>query len=462
MSGVSCGSDSVKRFKVLFLSSVLVIAIAAALCFLEKYEVITWSGSAWARSRAPRIGVVDFTKLLKEHHDWKKLEGIDKKIADMEQKMYNAPSVMEKLGAEHVAKMQKAQQQAEGELKAELAKIQSELDRQKAAVQAQIGEELKRAEAQMKELQKQAQKTGGELSPEDAGKSYPQQMKEFSEDLLKLRDRQLTAKKLELQKRAKERVDVEKNRLDSSLSAYEQQISRENQQEKLNIQLKLQITKDDEEYAQLQSQLNRLQEEESKLKEKKKAEVAAEVDKLGDAEMSKVEKELDEYKKKIDTDIKAQLNAKQSQITGRPVAVSSEYQKKGMQLAKAFEQKKKELEARLTSAQSESLKKLEAKKSQLQQELQAQEKSLMKEAMKNKDRLAQNEMERMNKEKLNIDALKEEREKLYESMMADIKEKVSELAVEEHVPFVVGTYVVNISGIDLTDKAIKKISQSGK
>jgi hypothetical protein len=47
-------------------------------------------------------------------------------------------------------------------------------------------------------------------------------------------------------------------------------------------------------------------------------------------------------------------------------------------------------------------------------------------------------------------------------MLSDIREKVSELAVEEHVPFVVGMYVVNISGVDLTEKATKKISQSGK
>ncbi|MDQ7824795.1 MAG: hypothetical protein RDV48_18500 [Candidatus Eremiobacteraeota bacterium] len=412
-----------------------------------------------------KVGVVDFGKLLKAHQDWKKLDGIDKQIADIEQKMNNAPSGMQKLGLEQAERLKKAQIQAEAELKQEISGITSSLEKQKAAFEAQMAGEVKKIQEEMSKLKAQAKNAQGQTPPEQI-KPYSEQMKDFSRDLIILRDRQVAAKRLELQKKAKEKIDADKGRLESELSSYEQQLARENQQEKLNIQLKLQVNQNDEEHQHLKEELAKISDEESRLKEKKKNEIAAEMDKLGNVEMDKIDKEVLAYKAKIDQDISAQLSRKQVQLGGgkEPIVASnpalSEYQRKGMELTKAFQAKQKEMEAKLLSANEDSRRKLEEKKRTLESQLKTLEKSVMKEVLQNRDKLAKTEMERMERSRLQIEKLQRERGKLYSAMESDIKDEVALLARKERVPFVVGMYIVNVEGTDLTDKALEMMKKA--
>ncbi len=452
---------------------IIAVLIAAALIAAGAIAGGTHLRNCLASGQIMKMGVVDYTKLIKEHRDWKKLENLDEKLTLGEQKLYNAPSAMQKLGTEHMSRMRDAQRKAEGELKAEIESIQAGLSKERDAVEAQFAEETKKLQVQMKSLQEQAKKgLQGNSPPQEEVKPYGEQLKAFYRDLITLRDRQVAAKRLELQKRAKEKMDAEKSRIDAELASYETQIARENQQEKLNIQLKMQVCKDDQEMVTLKQDLSRLTEEESRLKDKKKAEVAVEVEKLGTTYLSGIDKEVDTYRAKIDADIKAQLTAKQGQLGGQIVrtgggssgnpSVAKEYQAKAMAIAQIFETKKREMESRLNGAQAESKRRLEAKKAELEQHLKAQEKTLIDEIMKNRTTIEKAEQARLDKQRKALENLQAERDKLYNSMLNEVKQEVQLVAKKEKVPVVVGMFVVNVDGVDLTDKAISRMKDLNK
>jgi len=450
---------------------IIVVLIFAALVAAGAIAGGTWLRKSLAAGETVKMGVVDYTKLIKEHRDWKKLESLDEKLALGEQKLYNAPSAMEKIGTEHMSRMRDAQQQAESELKAEIDKLQAGLQRERDAVEAQFAEETKKLQAQLKALQEEAKKKGGQGSSptQEEVRPYGEQLKAFYRDLVTLRDRQVAAKRLELQKRAKEKMDAEKSRIDAELAAYETQISKENQQEKLNIQLKMQVCKDDQEMLTLKQDLSRLTEEESRLKDKKKAEVAAEVEKLGTTYLSGIDKEVDAYRAKIDADIKAQLTARQGQLGGQIArtgggppgnpAVAKEYEAKARALAQVFDSKRREMEGKLSGAQAESRRRLEQKKAELEQHLKAQEKSLINEIMKNRHKMEKAEQARIEKQKKDLENLQAERDKLYDTMLEDVRQEVQVVAKKERIPVVVGMYVVNVDSTDLTDKAVSRMKE---
>ncbi len=418
-----------------------------------------------------KVAIVDFTKLIKVHKGYKELESFDDKISKLEQKMYNAPSSMQKMGEERFAKLEQSKKAAEEELKREMENLSGQLMKEKAALEAKFEGDVKKMESEMQALKAEAKKRSS-ASPSAAEEPQPagEQMKAFTRDLMLLRERQVTARRLDLQKKAKEKIDAERERLDSELTTYESQISKENQQEKLNIQLKMQVTKDDDEMAKLREELGRLNEEESKLKEKKKTEVAAEIEKVGNVEMARIDKEVDAYKAKIDADIKAQVNQKQSSIGsgggstggGGRTASMKDLQQKGEALNRSFEQKKQNMEAQLTGAQEEARRRFDAKRVQLEQSIKNQEQQLMKDILKNREKLARGDMERMEKQKRELDKLQRDRQKLYDSMLEEIKVQVTEVAHGEKLPFVVGMYVVNVNAVDLTDKVIVKIKETMK
>jgi len=175
---------------------------------------------------------------------------------------------------------------------------------------------------------------------------------------------------------------------------------------------------------------------------------------------------------KIDADIKAQLTAKQGQLGGQIVrtgggssgnpSVAKEYQAKAMAIAQIFETKKREMESRLNGAQAESKRRLEAKKAELEQHLKAQEKTLIDEIMKNRTTIEKAEQARLDKQRKALENLQAERDKLYNSMLNEVKQEVQLVAKKEKVPVVVGMFVVNVDGVDLTDKAISRMKDLNK
>lgn len=460
-----------KKSRVLVIVFFLALVLGLGSFFALKHFGVFGHASKTDGRDDLKVAIVDFTKLIKVHKNNKDLESLDGKIAKLEQQMYNAPSSMQKMGEERFAKLAQSKKAAEEELKREMEVLSGQLMKEKEALEARFEGDVKKMESEMQALKAEAKKRHSAAPPEvDEPQPVGDQMKAFTRDLMLLRERQVTARRLDLQKKAREKIDADRERLDSELAAYESQISKENQQEKLNIQLKMQVTKDDDEMAKLREDLARLNEEESKLKEKKKSEVAEEIEKTGNSEMARIDKDVNAYKAKIDADIRAQVNQKQSSLGGGTVSAGGggrnvnikDLQQKGEELNRIFEQKKQSMASQLAGAQEEARRRFDAKRIELEQSIKNQEQQLMKDIMKNREKLAQADMQRMEKQKREIEKLQRERQKLYDSMLEEIKVTVTEVAHKEKIPFVVGLYVVNVNAVDLTEKAIEKIKETNK
>ena len=392
-------------------------------------------------------GVVDVAKVLKEHKDFKRLDVLDKKIAEIQSRMQKENSSLNELGAKQAERMKTAQEQAKKELEAQLAQVQQNLEYQKAEVARQISKEAQSAKNQMEKL--------GNNQPTASGS--PEKVRELTQDLIILRDRQVTAKRLELQKAGKERMDLFREKLENELASYEKQISKENQQQRLNIQLKLQLDPPEEERKALTEELTSIMEEESRLKERKKAEVGDKIDTKGKQELADIEKEIAIYQEKIDNDIKRQIG-----LNPTSPGNQSELERKSRQIVGNFNEKQRALEAQLQGAGYQSQKLLEEKQDQLQKRLADLHKSMLKEMEQSKSQLAKADVERVSALQEELRNASEQRDSLYNSMIEDLKVHIKNISVEKELNCVFFSYLVNVSGIDITDELVAAIKTEPK
>ncbi len=396
-----------------------------------------------------KIGVIDPAKVLKEHRDWKRLEVLDKKLADLQARMAQANPSLNELGMKQAERMKQAQAQAEKELKAQLLEVQASLERHKREIASQLEKEASSARMKMKKLAASGEPAARPSSPEKA--------KSLTNDLIVLRDRQVTAKRLELQKTAKERMDVMRTKLENELAAYERQISKENQQQRLNIQLKLQLDPPEEEKKALTEELSAITEEESALKDRKKQEIGNQIEQTGAKELADIEKEVAAYKDKIDKDIKRQIGFNPSGSNQASAPNQSELEKKSRQIAGEFAQKQRALEAQLSGATASSQRMLENKQAELQKRLKELQAGMMKEMEQSREQLARSDMERLNKLKTEFDAVAQQREKLYNAMADDLKSEVAKMADTDGYTAIFLSYIANVKATDLTEQAIKAV-----
>ncbi len=79
---------------------------------------------------------------------------------------------------------------------------------------------------------------------------------------------------------------------------------------------------------------------------------------------------------------------------------------------------------------------------------------------KSADQVSQDTRRKMDEVKTRIEALKAQRKGLYDQMVADLSEKVGEVARKHEVPSVIGKFVVNLRCTDLTDMAMVAVKQA--
>ncbi len=388
-----------------------------------------------------KYGVVNVEEVLKAHKDWKRLEQLDKRLEALKTDMGESGSSLESLGAKQADRMKKAQQQAEAELQAQLASVKASLEAHRADVARKIAQEAALARTRMQKLS------------QDQGSVRTVRSKaELGRDLVALRDRQIAAKRLELQKAAKERMESLKTKLDSELSAYERQIASENQQQRVNIQLKMQLEIPEEEKKKLSDEIAAITNEESRLKEKKRAENNNLIDKKGAEELAAVDREVTAYRSKVDADIKAQLGLSSSSNYSK-----AEIQKKSEQIVSDFNRKQKELESSLHGASASSEAAMAQKQAQLQQRLSDLRKGMIKEMTQSREKLMKSDMERVSKLQEQYSAQEKQRMNLYTAMLEDIKAEVLKINNKENFTAVFLAYVANVTAEDLTQKTIKSL-----
>lgn len=389
-----------------------------------------------------KIAVVDVEKVIKKHSDWDKLDRIEKKISEISDEMRKGSGdSLNKLGASQAKKMEEAQKKARAELEAELKQVQASLDAQKRKMEAQFESDLAAAKNAAKNMSRNAP------TPSTTAVN-------LTGDMLVLRDRQISAKRLALQKQAKENIDREKTRLDNELLAYEQQISKENQSQRLNIQLKLQLDVAEEEKKALQDELMAINEEEFKLKEVKKQEIASQLEAISSREFKAVDDGVAAYKKQLDSDIRKQVGY------GSPSKEeASQLQAKANEIQRNLAQKQKDMEAKMASAGAEANRRLNQKKAQIEKRLENLGASLNKEMKESRDAIIKSDMEKLERLRSDYASLMSEKNNLRDVMLEDIKVAVKKVLEEEKIDVVFLSYIANISAEDITDKTISELKK---
>ncbi len=385
-----------------------------------------------------RPGVVDMTKVLKNHGDWDRLDRLDKKLEEIQKRMgETSGKSLQELGADQAKRMAEAHKKAQAELQAELKSVEASLERQKADTQRQFQKAIEDARA-----------NAGRL----AAAKPSQSAAALTGDMVMLRDRQLSSRRLALQKKATENINREKDRLDAELFAYENQISKENQQQRLNIQLKLQLEGSEEDKKALQDELSAITEEESRLKNAKKAEIGEQLRALSDREFANVEREVEAYKAQLNKDIMKQVGG----------VSDSSLQDKARQIESSLASKQKSLEAEMASAGAEANRRLNAKKAEIEKRLANLEKSLRKEMEQSREMLIASDMEKLEQLKKEYASVESDRSKLYDSMVSDVEKIVLRISGEKGVNAVFLTYVSNISAVDLTESVADALKKEKK
>ncbi len=388
-----------------------------------------------------KMAVVNVEKVIKNHSDWNNLEKLDKKLSDISNEMQKGSGEsLHKLGASQAKKMDDAQKKARAELEAELRAVQASLDAQKKQMEAQFERDLEAAKNAAKNINRSAPPS--------------QSAAVLTGDMLVLRDRQVSAKRLALQKQAKENIERKKTTHDNELFAYAQQISKENQSQRLNIQLKLQLDLPEEEKKALQEELMAINEEEAKLKNAKKTEISSQLESLSAREFKAVEDGVAAYKKQLDSDIRNQVGY------GSPSKEeASQLQAKANEIQRNLAQKQKDMEAKMASAGAEASRRLNEKKAQIEKRLENLGVSLNKEMEKSREALIKSDMEKVERLKSDYSSLMSERKNLYDAMLEDVKVAVKKVTEDENIDVVFLTYISNVSVEDVTDKTISALKK---
>lgn len=409
-----------------------ILVITAAVWGISKVAPAVFK-TGEADSHSFKVGIVNLDRLLELHPSYPKLLQLDQQIAAIEESSLSAKGAMSKLDIENYKKMKSAQENAGRELQMMVESEKAKLESMKTSIEAELKKEHNRINEQMKKYGKESQaeeikqfEKGNKQAKPKGLSPLQKKMDAYVSEIKSLRERQLTAKRLELERKAQEALEAERQKSNDELNKYESEILARNQEKKLNLQMKISVAAKDEDRNALQDQLSAIQQEETKLKEAKRAEFQKEFDKKKSEEMAKMDKEIKAYQKKLDADVLAQLQAEEARLrpTLGPDAAGNEvrekYNDKQMVLINEFNKKKAALENQLKTASEESQARVVAKQKELEVKLKILEKTLMSEVLKKQQNITASQEKQNKTMSEETKNLKAQRERLYQSMLVDI------------------------------------------
>ncbi|MEW6278192.1 MAG: hypothetical protein AB1758_06190 [Candidatus Eremiobacterota bacterium] len=413
-----------------------------------------------------RLGVVDYDSLLQAHPDYERLEQFDQQLSLLTQQRDWLP-VAERQGKADQARdrMKAAYEKAREEMESEQARIQAELSGMSDHLAAQLQAEGNRLKEQMdRELQAFIQQHQPQ-TPQSLPDSLPGK-DEYLKNLALLRERENTARALEINKAKADRINAEQARIDSELAAYVDEIMRQNQQEKLNLQLQVSVAKDEAEQAALEERLSALSEQEEQLKQAKRAELRSQFEAVQAEEEARAARELSAAKARVDAEVQAKLANYRPQGTAAPppqmspeltAEVQRKIREKQAELQAIMERRQTEFKARMEAESAAAVARLKQKQQEIEERLGALGKELKSAMEADEKDLSPEVQARLKSLDEQIDKLKAQRQELYDTMVADLKGEIQKVAEKQKVDMVVGLYVHNQSCEDLTDRSMVQV-----
>lgn len=391
------------------------------------------------------FGVIDLNLLIRNHPDYEKLATLEDKIAALKEQLSQSSDSLSGVGD----KMRKIQSGAEKNLMEEVKKIQAKMQEERENLAKKMTIDQKNLAKEIKKL-KTAEPEMKLTSPKKvSSKTVKQGLDNFSKDLMLLKEKQVAAKRLELQNKLSEELKNLKEKNEEELSAHEGEILKQNQSQKIDLRLKYENAESAKVREEVMTKMKELDEKDTHLKDVKQMQLFKKFEEVKNKKLMEIEKEVASYDNKLQKDVLAQLGGKsvyEKNSKGELLAPQDGAVKE--KINKQSEIYKKQME----DINKKYAKQFEAKKKELERNLNLQEKNLIAKALKkenNLDSASKSHIEEMNRQ---IKEVEDQRDRLYEEILGDIRAKVQELAKKEKIRYVIGGYIYNADCIDLTDK----------
>lgn len=426
------------------------------------------------------LGVVDYNNLLQAHPDYERLAQFDQQLSGLKAELEAIPLLErdDKLRAAR-EKLQKEGLKAQAEMEAESNAIAAQMNGMSAAMKNKMDALAAQRQAEMEaKIRDYIKKNGGATQEEEAPPQNVISTSDQAKNLMLLRERKNQAIQLEVEKAHRERVEAERARIDSEIAAYEDEVMRSHQQEKLNLQLKVQVAQDEAEQAELQEQLGAISDEEERLKDAKRAELEAGYKAFRAESDASQSAEIKQKQAAVDREVKAQLGAIPDSLAPEQPRPRSTGPKMTPELQALIKQETARLEAEMQAAADDARQKMEAEQATQMARLKAKQTELKERMAKlqdelkkvledtNKQGLSDATKEKLAVKEAQYKELEQQRKELYDKMVADLKGDIGAVAEKNKVDIVIGSYVYRDESrddcVDLTDYAMVAIKTKAR
>ena len=209
-------------------------------------------------------------------------------------------------------------------------------------------------------------------------------------------------------------------------------------------------------------------EEEAQKKQERADELRKEFEKLARAEQAKVNSELAAYEKRLNDEARANFDNKRDKVLGgiQPVNVAENRELAKEQIDKVrnivdaeMKAKQQEMQAAMKKRAEEANAILAKKQAEVEKRLRALQAQLNDLVKKTYENVSPETRKKMDDVQAKLDELKKQRQNMYDAMIASLSQVVGQVAEKQNVQTVIGSYIVNVNCVDLTDLAMVALKQ---
>jgi hypothetical protein len=404
---------------------------------------------------------VNYEELVALHPNYPELLAIDEKIASKElEKRKLGASAFQELQKEGAGKMKSAVDNAKAKLEAERAAIEGEMASLSASLSAQIEGEMKSVqtrlqaelEADIEEMKKKlpASDKPDATEPPPLPSRNEGQVQDYIANLALVRERNLAARRLELEKRIGDEVNAKKSEVEGQLAAYEAELAAQYQSERLNLQLTAQNSVDEAAKTAAEERLGAISQEIDAKKSARRAELDAGYAAVRAEKTAQLQSELEAYQAELNAEVAAKVAAKRRELgepdpvprqpkpQGPPPELQAKIAEMQSRMTAELEARKAELQGTMGAKAEEAKARLQAKQEQVEAELKAIEKQITEDVAKRINELSPQTKAKVDKVNKEVEELQKQRKELADRIAADISREVGDVAKKKNVEMVVG------------------------
>ena len=235
------------------------LLLLAAVGFIIKLLIFVFIAqkASWGSKKEVKFAVINTLSLIELHPLNPKLKQTEMKITKLQDRIMQGPSGIGELRNQFILRIRTLHQKIKDELDHDMAEAKKEVETQQKALKEKLtalNAETRKALEKIKD------------NTQDAGlpqiKTSKDKKQNIIKELLELKNRQVDAKRLELQKELKDDLENAKKNKDAKYSEYETKVLKETQDQKINLQFKYNMAQDKDERDKLKEMLDSIERQE--------------------------------------------------------------------------------------------------------------------------------------------------------------------------------------------------------